>query len=67
VRIVPHIKALQGGHRFHLTAQGDATRVDHHLEMRPKGAFRLLAPVMGIIGRKNLRDTANALQAHLEK
>jgi uncharacterized protein YndB with AHSA1/START domain len=67
VRIVPHIKALQGGHRFHLTAQGDATRVDHQLEMRPKGAFRLLAPMMGIIGRKNLRDTANALQAHLEK
>jgi uncharacterized protein YndB with AHSA1/START domain len=56
VRIVPH-----------MTAQGDATRVDHQLEMRPKGAFRLLAPMMGIIGRKNLRDTANALQAHLEK
>jgi len=67
VRIVPHIGLLQGGHRFVLTAQGDSTRVDHQLEMRPKGAFRLFAPVMGIIGRKNLRDTANALQTHLER
>lgn len=29
--------------------------------------MRLFAPMMGVIGRKNLRDTANALQAHLEK
>jgi hypothetical protein len=34
--------------------------------MNPKGLFRLFAPLMGIIGRKNLRDTANALQSHLE-
>lgn len=67
VRIVPHITQLAGGHRFRLTEEGDATRVDHELEMRPKGAFLLFAPMMGIIGRKNLRDTANALQAHIEK
>lgn len=67
VRIVPRIRTLEGGHRFVLTAQGDSTRVDHQLEMRPKGAFRLFAPVMGIIGRKNLRDTARALQTHLER
>jgi hypothetical protein len=67
VRIVPHIKLLQGGHRFLLTAQGDSTRVDHQLEMLPKGALRLFAPLMGIIGRKNLRDTAHALQTHLER
>jgi uncharacterized protein YndB with AHSA1/START domain len=66
VRIVPHTRMLEGGHRFRLTAQGDATRVDHELEMRPKGLSKLLAPMMGMIGRKNLRDTANALQAHLE-
>jgi uncharacterized protein YndB with AHSA1/START domain len=66
VRIVPHIKTLAGGHRFNFTAQGDQTRVDHELEMRPKGLFKLFAPMMGMIGRKNLRDTANALQAHLE-
>ena len=67
VRIVPHIKLLQGGHRFLLAAQGDSTRVDHQLEMQPKGAFRLFAPMMGMIGRKNLRDTARALQARLER
>jgi hypothetical protein len=67
VRIVPQIKALEGGHRFRLVVEGDGTRVDHELEMNPRGAFRLLAPLMGVIGRKNLRDTANALQAHLER
>jgi hypothetical protein len=40
--------------------------VDHELEMIPKGAFLVLAPMMGMIGRKNPRDTANALKAHLE-
>jgi uncharacterized protein YndB with AHSA1/START domain len=66
VRIVPHIKQMQGGHRFRLTAHDGSTRVNHELEMRPKGAFLVFAPLMGIIGRKNLKDTANALQAHLE-
>jgi hypothetical protein len=66
VRIVPYVRALEGG-RFLLAEHGDSTRVDHELEMRPKGAFRLFIPVMGIIGRRNLRDTANALQAYLER
>lgn len=66
VRIVPHIRTLAGGHRFSLAAQGGSTHVDHELEMQPKGFFRLMTPMMGVIGRKNLRDTANALQAHLE-
>jgi hypothetical protein len=35
--------------------------------MRPKGAFIVMAPIMGLVGRKNLKDTANALRAHLEK
>lgn len=67
VRIVPRIKALGGGHRFTLTSQGRSTRVDHELEVRPKGALIFMTPVMGLIGRKNLKDTANALRAHLEK
>ena len=67
VRIVPQMKALAGGHRFTLTAQGHSTRVDHELEMRPMGAFIVMAPIMGIVGRRNLKDTANALRAHLEK
>ena len=67
VRIVPHMTRLEGGHRFRFTAQGDATRVDHELEMNPKGAFKLFTPLMGMMGRRNLRDTANALQVHLEQ
>jgi uncharacterized protein YndB with AHSA1/START domain len=67
VRIVPHIKALEGGHRFRFTANGNETRIDHELEMIPQGMFKLFAPMMGMIGRNNLRDTADALQAHLER
>src|SRR5713101_6892753 len=66
VRIVPQIKSLSGGHRFLFTAQAESTRVDHELEMVPKGILRLMAPVIAWTGRKNLRDTAEALQAHLE-
>jgi uncharacterized protein YndB with AHSA1/START domain len=67
VRIVPRMRQLKGGHRFKLTADGGRTRVDHELEMSPTGAFRMFAPMMGIPGRKNLQDTASALQAHLER
>jgi hypothetical protein len=49
------------------SSQGEETRIDHEREMRPKGVFLLFAPMMGLIGRKNLRDTANALQARLER
>jgi len=66
VRIVPHINALAGGHRFLFTPQGENTRIDHELEMTPKGIFRLFAPIMGAIGRRNLRDTASALQTYIE-
>jgi hypothetical protein len=60
------IKGLRGGHRFTFTKQGSATRIDHDLAMVPTGWFRLLAPVMGMIGRRNLRDTTQALQKDLE-
>ena len=66
VRIVPHIKSLAGGHRFLFTAEGERTRVDHELEMIPRGVFRLFAPMMARTGKRNLRATAEALQAHLE-
>ena len=66
VRILSHAKQTSGGHRFRLTAQGKSTRIDHELEVRPKGAFVLFAPMIGMVGRKNLRLTANALQTRLE-
>ena len=67
VRFVTHVKTLGGGHLFCFSTQGEGTRVDHELEIRPKSMFVLLAPMIGLNGRKNLRDTANALQAHLER
>src|SRR5215471_6773889 len=62
VRIVPHTKQIEGGHRFRLSSEGQQTRIEHELEMRPKRLFVLFTPMMGMIGRKNLKDTANALQ-----
>jgi hypothetical protein len=67
VRFVTHVKTLGGGHLFCFSTQGEGTRIDHEVEIRPKGVFRLFAPMMGLIGRKDLRDTAAALQAHLER
>src|SRR5262249_25564429 len=65
-RYVPHFKAMSGGHRFLLTAQGQKTQVDHELEMTPKGLFVLMTPLMGMMGRKNLRRTADALKQYVE-
>ena len=67
VRVVPSMKFLSGGHRFLFTAQGARTRIDHELEMTPKGLFKIFSPFMGMMGAKNLRDTANALQSYLER
>jgi hypothetical protein len=33
--------------------------------MTPKGFFKIFSPFMGMMGAKNLRDTANALQRYL--
>jgi hypothetical protein len=66
VRIVPIMKSLGGGHRFTFTDLGGRTRVDHELEMVPKGIFKLMGPMVTRTGRKNLRATADALQRHLE-
>ena len=66
VRIVPQLRSLAGGHRFLFTAEGERTRVDHELEMIPRGVFRLSAPMMTRTGKRNLCATAEALQAHLE-
>jgi len=66
IRIVPQIRGLRGGHRFTFTRQGNATRIDHELAMLPTGWLRLLSPIMSMIGRRNLRDTTQALQKYLE-
>ena len=66
VRFLSHIKMVEGGHRFRFSAQGEQTRIDHELEIRPKGVFVLFTPLLRLNGRKNLRETADALQARLE-
>ena len=66
VRLVPQTGPMRGGHLFVLSAEGGGTRVAHQLEMIPKGLFKLFAPMMGRMGRKNLSDTAEALQRYLE-
>jgi len=65
-RYVPHFKAMTGGHRFLLTPVGSRTQVDHELEMVPHGWYRLFSPFMGMMGRRNLRATADALKRHVE-
>jgi uncharacterized protein YndB with AHSA1/START domain len=67
MRIVPLMKSLGGGHRFTFSDLGDRTRVDHELEMIPKGVFKLMAPMMRRTGRMNLRATADALKGYLER
>ena len=65
-RYVPHFSVMKGGHRFLLTSQGTKTQVDHELEMVPQGWFRIFTPFMGMMGRRNLRATADALKQHVE-
>jgi uncharacterized protein YndB with AHSA1/START domain len=68
VRIVPQMKAMSGGHRFTLTPESDrGTRVDHELEMTPRGFFKVMGPMMTRTGRRNLTATADALKRHLEE
>jgi uncharacterized protein YndB with AHSA1/START domain len=65
-RYVPNFGVMTGGHRFLLTAEGARTRVDHELEMTPRGLFKLMTPMMVMMGHKNLRRTAEALKRHVE-
>jgi uncharacterized protein YndB with AHSA1/START domain len=66
IRIVPQMRGLTGSHRFMFTGEGGGTRVDHELAMQAAGWFRLLAPFIGMIGRRNLRDTTAALKRYME-
>jgi len=67
VCLVSNTKMVAGGHRFILAAEGNKTRIDHELKMTPKGVFKLFSPLMGMMGKKSLRDLANALQRYLER
>ena len=67
VMVVPLSAMLDGGHRWIFTDLGyGSTRIDHELEMRPKGAFKLMGPLLRKNGEKTVRETAAALQRYLE-
>lgn len=66
VRVVPHIKQIEGGHRFIFGDLGGKTRVDHEMEMTPKGIYVLMLPVMYLVGKRNLKLTVGALKRYLE-
>jgi Polyketide cyclase / dehydrase and lipid transport len=66
LRIVTDLKPVKGGHRLRLAATGGGTRIDHELELIPRGIFRLFGPMLVMNGRKNLRDTANAIETRFE-
>lgn len=67
VRLVPIDKRVAGGHRFMFHPDGKRTRVEHELEMRPLGVFRLFSPMMNGMARKNLQRTADSLKDWLER
>jgi hypothetical protein len=67
VTLVPHIKSLGGGHTFVLTPVDGRTRVDHELEMFPKGGMRLFGLLIAMVGRRNLAKTAAALKEWVER
>jgi uncharacterized protein YndB with AHSA1/START domain len=54
-------------HLWEFTPINGGTRLDQHGEMRPKARGWLLAPLMPLIVRRNLRDTAVALKRELER
>ena len=67
VRLIPRSKMSHGGHRFVFSTEDDKTRIDHELEMYPKGVFVIFSPLMGMMSRRNLKQTAQALQDYLER
>jgi uncharacterized protein YndB with AHSA1/START domain len=68
VTLVQHIKVLSGGHTFVLTPESDGrTRVDHRLEMTPRGPWKMFGPIVAMVGRRNLQQSASALKNCLER
>jgi carbon monoxide dehydrogenase subunit G len=52
-----------GEFEFVLTPQGDQTRVDLRMELRPHGPMRLLQPLM----RRKIEQFLSALPAHIQR
>lgn len=50
-----------------LTQQGDGTLVHWSWDFRPRGALRLLGPLIGLMGRRMERTVWTDMQKHLER
>jgi uncharacterized protein YndB with AHSA1/START domain len=57
VTLVPHIKALSGGHTFVLTPEDGRTRIDHELEMTPRGAWKAFGPIVAMVSAAGTSGT----------
>ena len=58
---------LEGGHRWLFTDLGNGeTRIDHELELEPRGLFKLMKPMLRANGKKTVEETASALKQYLE-
>jgi hypothetical protein len=67
VMVTPLSRMFQGGHRRRFSDDGNGgTRIEHELEMRVKGAFKPMAPMIRANGKKNLLETTAALKSYLE-
>src|SRR5262245_23748935 len=66
-RLVSSHTCLIGGDGIISTTQGSGVPIDHEVEMTPKGFVKIFSPFMGMIGARNLRATANALQRYVER
>ena len=53
-------------HLFSLTPEGERTRVDQVLEMRPRGLWWLLEPIMTIMLGRGARKNAGGLERHFQ-
>ncbi len=66
VRFEPRSGMMDGGHLFTLSAEGDVTRVQHELEMRPRGVWKSFLPLMELVAKRDLRLSADALKKRVE-
>jgi hypothetical protein len=58
---------FDGGHRWMFSDPGGGvTPIDHELEMRPKGLFKLMGPMLRANGKKTVKQTAEVLRRRLE-
>jgi hypothetical protein len=61
------IGGIAGGRRVVGTADGSSADFTYIVEMQPRGAMRLMRPILGSMIRKNLRRDLATLKGLLEK